>query len=273
MLKRVAVAIGMIAGCGAALADDCVSLHGDAKIAACSEAIRANPQDAYAYHNRGVAALLDYDRAVDLGGGGDNYIDRGDFYRKQGDLDRALADYTMAIEAYGKQAQRNDDRASPAGQERARELANVMASAHIIRGRIHAERKDVDAALADIAKAIELSPSSAASYNERCWLRATANRDLPLALADCDKAIRLRPDDGNSLDSRGLVFLRLDRFDEAIADYDKALKIDPKAPSSLYGRGLAKLKKSDRGGGDGDIAAARAIKADIADEFAGYGVR
>ena len=38
-----------------------------------------------------------------------------------------------------------------------------------------------------------------------------------------------------------------------------------------YGRGLAKLKKGDRHGGDADIAAAKAIRADIADDFARYG--
>jgi hypothetical protein len=37
-------------------------------------------------------------------------------------------------------------------------------------------------------------------------------------------------------------------------------------------RGTAKLRKGD-GSGDQDIAAAKAIKPDIADDFAGYGVK
>ena len=40
----------------------------------------------------------------------------------------------------------------------------------------------------------------------------------------------------------------------------------------MYGRGLAKRKKGDQAGGDADIAAARAIQADIADEYAKYGM-
>jgi hypothetical protein len=46
----------------------------------------------------------------------------------------------------------------------------------------------------------------------------------------------------------------------------------PGAPAvTLYGRGLAKLKKGDRDGGN--AAAAKAIRADIADNFARYGVK
>jgi hypothetical protein len=43
-------------------------------------------------------------------------------------------------------------------------------------------------------------------------------------------------------------------------------------PSASYGRGLAKRKKGDQAGGDADIAAARAVHAGIADEFAKYGM-
>jgi hypothetical protein len=41
----------------------------------------------------------------------------------------------------------------------------------------------------------------------------------------------------------------------------------------LYGRGLAKARKGDRNGGTADIATAKAIKSDIADEFARYGLK
>ena len=97
-------------------------------------------------------------------------------------------------------------------------------------------------------QAIEIDPKDAAAYNNRCWLRATANRDLPLALADCDASVGLAPNDAGSLDSRGFLYLRLGRLDEAIADYDAALKINPRLAGSSYGRGLAKRKKGDQAG-------------------------
>jgi tetratricopeptide (TPR) repeat protein len=82
----------------------------------------------------------------------------------------------------------------------------------------------------------------------------------------------IAPNDANIMDSRGFAYLRLRRLDDGLADYDEALKLNPKQASSLYGRGLAKLKKGDAAGGEADIAAAKAIQADIAEEFARYGV-
>jgi hypothetical protein len=42
--------------------------------------------------------------------------------------------------------------------------------------------------------------------------------------------------------------------------------------SSLYGRGVAKLKNGDSTGGIPDIAAAKAIQADIVDQFSRVGI-
>jgi tetratricopeptide (TPR) repeat protein len=74
------------------------------------------------------------------------------------------------------------------------------------------------------------------------------------------------------LGTRGLVRLKQGRFDEAIADYDMGLKIHAKDAILLYGRGVARRRKGDTAGGDADIAAAKAAKADIADLFAQWGV-
>ena len=74
------------------------------------------------------------------------------------------------------------------------------------------------------------------------------------------------------LDTRGFVYLKLGQSENAIKDYDAALKLDPKLAGSLYGRGIAKARKGDRNGGSTDMEAAKAIKADIAEEFTRYGV-
>ena len=59
----------------------------------------------------------------------------------------------------------------------------------------------------------------------------------------------------------------------ALADYDRALSLSPKLAGSLWGRGVGKQKKGDSAGAEADFAAAKAIKADIADEWARYDVR
>jgi hypothetical protein len=53
----------------------------------------------------------------------------------------------------------------------------------------------------------------------------------------------------------------------AIGDYDSALRLDPKLASALYGQGFAKLKGPDLVGVNVDIAAAKTIKQNIANEF------
>ena len=74
-------------------------------------------------------------------------------------------------------------------------------------------------------------------------------------------------------DSRGLTYLKMGQWDSAIDDYRSALRLDPKLASSLYGRGLARLKKGDVTGGNAGIAAGKAIEANIAEDFARYGVQ
>jgi tetratricopeptide (TPR) repeat protein len=246
----------------AALADakqDCQMLRGDAALQACDLAIGEFPRDAEAYKNRGYdynakrdfdRAIADYTKAIEIDPkDAEAYNNRGYAHHAMGDFDRAIADYTKVIEI--------DPRSEAAFNNR---------------GSDYEAKGDFERAAADFTKAIEIDPKDADAYINRCWLRATTNRDLTLAFADCDTGLRLAPNDANGLDSLGFLYLRLGRLDEALADYDAALKANPRLADSLYGRGLAKRKKGDHAGGDADIAAARAIQADIADEFAKYGM-
>ena len=95
---------------------------------------------------------------------------------------------------------------------------------------------------------------------------------LRQALADCNEALRLMPNNVATLDSRGFVFLKLTQFDAAVSDYDAALRVNPKRAFALYGRGLARLKNADASG-EADIAEAKVLQADIAEEYARYGVQ
>src|SRR5262249_28605637 len=73
--------------------------------------------------------------------------------------------------------------------------------------------------------------------------------------------------------SRGLVQLKLGAFAQAIADYGAAAAKNARDANSLYGGGIAKLRSGDAAGGEADISAAKAIKPDIANVYAGYGVK
>jgi tetratricopeptide (TPR) repeat protein/predicted aspartyl protease len=114
------------------------------------------------------------------------------------------------------------------------------------------------------------------ALNGRCWFRALDGVDLPLALNDCNGA-RKHVDKSSPLyaqlaGSRGLLFLRMGDYDKSIAEYDVALKINAKNAWSLYGRGIDKLRKQQTSAGDADIAGARAIWPQVAEEFKRHGI-
>jgi tetratricopeptide (TPR) repeat protein len=99
---------------------------------------------------------------------------------------------------------------------------------------------------------------SATDLNGSCWIKATAGVALESALADCDAALRLSPGNSAYLDSRGLVLLRLGRFDEAIDNYNQAIAKEPRGISYM-GRAMAWSHKGDRGRAEADRQAAMRI--------------
>jgi tetratricopeptide (TPR) repeat protein len=127
--------------------------------------------------------------------------------------------------------------------------------------------------IADFSEIIRRNPADPEALNGRCWLRTIVGRELREALDDCNESLHLRANDAQTLDSRGFTCLKLGQLNHAISDYDAALSLDPTQAASLFGRGVTKLKKGDKNAGSADIAAAKAIQADIAEEFAKYGVR
>jgi len=101
------------------------------------------------------------------------------------------------------------------------------------------------------------------------WRSPTATQG---ALADCNESLRLRPDDADTLNSRGLVQLKLGAYERAIADYSAAIAQNATDAGSFYCRGVAKLKSGDTDGGNADIAASKVLRPDIASVYARYGV-
>jgi tetratricopeptide (TPR) repeat protein len=236
-----AAAVAVILAVQPATADDAdtctMASRRDLAIAACTRLIasgRYKGRDlAITYRNRGYAWRY-----------------KGDFNRAIADYDRAIADYTEAIRLDPKNA-----------------------VAYNNRGNAWGAKDDLDRAVADYDQAIGINPKFVAPYKNRCLARAIAGRNLPQALSDCDQALGLRPKDARTMDSRGFVYLRLGRLDDAIVEYDAVLKLAPKVATSLFGRGIAKQRNGDTAGGDADMAAAKAIDASIAEKFANYGVK
>jgi tetratricopeptide (TPR) repeat protein len=230
------------------------------RIEACSAVIKGGHDKgdklAEAFNNRGVAyrlrsdydrAIADYAQAIKLNAKFvAAFVNRGVAYDKKGDFDRAIQDYDQAIKL------------------------KPSAEAHFNRGNAYLGKSQYASAIDDYNQAIKLKPDLAPGFDNRCWARAVVGILKP-ALADCNEALRLAPNNAATLNSRGFVFLKMTQFDAAVSDYDAALRIDPKLAFARYGLGLAKLKNEDATG-EADMAAAKALQADIAEEYGRYGI-
>jgi Tetratricopeptide repeat len=126
--------------------------------------------------------------------------------------------------------------------------------------------------IADASEAIRLDPKAKRAYLARGSLYK-AKSDYGHAIADYSDAIGIDPKYWSALRNRANVYYLTGKYDQAIADYDLVATLDPKAGDGPYGRGMAKLKKGDSAGGNADIAAAKAIESDIAEQFVKYGIQ
>lgn len=110
------------------------------------------------------------------------------------------------------------------------------------------------------------------AYVARCWARALSGQELEQGLSDCNRGLRQSQDKSRGLASRGLVYLRLGKFQRAISDYSDALKVRPKNPWALYGRGIAESQLKNTTAAAADFNAAIALAPHIAEEFKKRGI-
>jgi tetratricopeptide (TPR) repeat protein len=155
---------------------------------------------------------------------------------EKGDLDRAIADYTRAIDIYPK-----------------------FESALVNRGVTYQRRGEHDQAIADFTKAIKIGHKGVTAL-------ALGNRgisyqnkgDFARAIADHTQAIKVSKapvayfNRGNALAARG-------DYAGAIADYTKAIELQPNAAPAYHARGGAYQKQGDASLAEADYMKAREI--------------
>jgi tetratricopeptide (TPR) repeat protein len=161
-------------------------------------------------------ALADFDRALELEPDlADAHLLRGKARRAKGNLDGAIEDiedYEKAIELDPRLTSNN------------RDITQAFAN----RGFIRVNQLDLEGAIADFDKAIQVSPSDAESYIKRAEALLIKG-NLADAITDFDKGIALNPrNSAASLAYAGRGFTRLLQGDEAEArkDFDKSIKLN-----------------------------------------------
>jgi tetratricopeptide (TPR) repeat protein len=87
-----------------------------------------------------------------------------------------------------------------------------------------AHKGDLDGALTDLTKAIELEPNDGYDYMIRGLFKKEKG-DLDGAMADYNKAIELEPDFSGAYNNRGVLKKNKSDLDGALADYNKAIEL------------------------------------------------
>lgn len=231
------------------------------------------------------AAIRDLDKAIAIAPTTETYVWRALLYSQTGDDKKAAADLNAALQL------------DPGSEGAISQLATLRTNQGDVDGGLTLITDQIDGAgkeknnyisteadllgragrteegLAALDKAITASPSDPNLLNSRCWLKGTRNVALDTALKDCTKAIELSDSPSNALDSRGMVYFRMGRMEDATADFNAALDKDPEQSSSLFMRGVIRKRAGDKAGSDADLAAARMIEPRVDADYARYGIR
>lgn len=196
-----------------------------------NQAIKLQPDYAYAYINRGVerkkqgdlaGAIADYTEAIRLQpDDADAHNNRGVALDDQGDLAGALADYAEAIR-----------------------LRPDYAKAYYNRGILRDKEGDLANAITDYTEAIRLQPDYASAYNGRGVVRKRQG-DMAGAISDYTEAIRLQPDDADAYYNRGVSRKNQGDLAGAIADYTEAIRFKSDFANAYYNRGGVYKKKGN----------------------------
>lgn len=163
------------------------------------KAIQLNPQYLQAYLNRGFVnlntgnlekAIVDLDKVIKINPQVPAaFFLRGVAYTNKGNLDKALSDFDKAIDLNPKYAEAYANRGLVTAFKAKSEQASADPSspkAFVNIGTTYTDKKAIEKALADCAKAIEINPNYADAYINRIRIY-TLSRDFGKARQEIDK--------------------------------------------------------------------------------------
>jgi tetratricopeptide (TPR) repeat protein len=181
-------------------------------------------------------AIADYDEAIRLDPPNVSALfNRGTLYYKQGEYDRALSDFDEVLR---------------------RDPENGLA--HYYRADLYFLKGEYDLAVEDYDESMP-DGTEDEDYDEAIW----ADREVDAlrfyrrgfayshkgryewAIDDYNEAIRLDPQKAVFFVARADARLAKDDFDGALADYDEAIRLNPKDAEAIYKRGKVCLRRGE----------------------------
>jgi tetratricopeptide (TPR) repeat protein len=232
-----------------------------------TQSIQYSSNSAKAYYNRGYAcgslrfwqqsannkqnAIADFDKAIQLNPEyGAAYYNRGyaiyDYGCHQGDKSEAVNDFIQAIRVIGKWEfkikrgiggeiidQSDIDKSNRVIQSTAQSFVD-----YYNRGSVLLRSGDIQGALQDFTKAIQLNPRDSDAYFNRGFARYRL-KDYEGAIQDASQAIQLNSENIEAYLVRSLAYLDSKEYQKAIIDSTQAIRIAPDFPEAYMIRGYA----------------------------------
>lgn len=103
-------------------------------------------------------------------------------------------------------------------------------------GRVYYAQREMEKAIAEYQRAIDLDPGTAANYYNMGL--AWKSIDPEKAIGYYQKAIELDPEDMDNRDNLTLLYINLGRYEEALRTSEEAGRVAPRSPYPLSNRGL-----------------------------------
>jgi tetratricopeptide (TPR) repeat protein len=136
------------------------------------------------------------------------------------------------------------------------------------RGIEKAKNGDLDGAMADFDRAIELNPKDDAPYYNRAQAKRL-KKDAAGAIADYTRAIELGSTNPAAYNKRGNARAENNDRDGAIADFTRAIELKPDYARAYYNRAVVKKEKGDATGAAADFKRAHELDPElVSDESA-----
>lgn len=135
------------------------------------------------------------------------------------------------------------------------ETIENLSAAFYNRGNAYRHKDELDRAIHDYDRALELNPGNANALDNR-GVAYTLKGDYAHAISDFDDALRFNPGNLTALANRAAAYARSGDFRRAISDYDQALSINPRNANALASRGRAYFYRGRFAAARQDFAAA-----------------
>lgn len=181
----------------------------------------------------------------------DAYLNRGIAYQRLANHQRAIADFSQALQIapafeearYQKAISHLDFGEYYRALEDARALTSSLiyaAKGHFVLGLANTALERYDEALSAFSRAMELEPTNPELWVNRATIHYYKN-NFTTAMEDLSKALALNDKEPNAYNLRGLIHFEQGDYNAALGDVEKSIELNGKQPYFYNNRGLYKL--------------------------------